>query len=102
MLQTTFDDLAKDAHDERGILKSRNLFNDLIQSEVDSGISSSKILLGGFSQGGAMSLFTGVTTNHKLGGIIGLSSYLLMGDKIKDLATGANRHTPVFMGHGER
>ncbi|KAL9625034.1 MAG: hypothetical protein Q9160_000763 [Pyrenula sp. 1 TL-2023] len=98
---TTFDELAKDAHDERGILRSRNLFNDLIQAEVDAGISSNKILLGGFSQGGAMSVFTGLSTNHQLGGIVGLSCYLLLGDKIKDLATGANKHTPVFMGHGD-
>lgn len=49
-----------------------------------------------------MSVFTGLTTNHQLGGIVGLSCYLLLGDKIKDLATGANKHTPVFMGHGDR
>lgn len=51
-----------------------------------------------------MSLFTGVTTPHKLGGVFGLSCYLVMGDKIKDLAkeaSEANKDTPFFMGHGD-
>ena len=58
--------------------------------------------LGGFSQGGAVSLFTGITSEKKLGGIVGFSSYLLLHDKIKDyLKTDApNNSTPIFMGHG--
>lgn len=52
-----------------------------------------------------MSLFTGVTTSHKLAGVFGLSSYLLMGNKVKDLAKEeakeANKDTPFFMGHGD-
>jgi predicted esterase len=51
-----------------------------------------------------MSLFTGVTTPHKLGGIFGLSSYLVLGDKIKDFvkeSSDANKDTPIFMGHGD-
>ena len=51
-----------------------------------------------------MSLFTGATTPHKLAGVFGLSSYLLMGNKIKELAEEAkdiNRDTPFFMGHGD-
>ena len=51
-----------------------------------------------------MSIFTGVTTPHKLGGVFGLSSYLVLGDKIKELAKEANdsnKDTPFFMGHGD-
>lgn len=52
-----------------------------------------------------MSLFTGATTPNKLAGVFGLSSYLLMGDKIKELAAkeakGINSDTPFFMGHGD-
>jgi predicted esterase len=51
-----------------------------------------------------MSLFTGATTPHKLAGVFGLSSYLLLGNKIKELAEeakGINRDTPFFMGHGD-
>lgn len=51
-----------------------------------------------------MSLFTGLTTPHKLAGVFGLSCYLLMGNKVKDLAAeakGINKDTPFFMGHGD-
>lgn len=101
--QTDFSDL-KQAHDEPGILRSRATFNKLISDEIEAGIPSNRIILGGFSQGGAMSLFTGVTTTHKLGGVFGLSCYLLLGDKIKEFvkeADGANKDTPFFMGHGD-
>ena len=109
-----------DAHDQPGILKSRDYFQGLIQNEINKGIPSSRIVLGqlhiavphkyehlqvyvgGFSQGGAISLFTGITFDKKLAGIFGLSSYLLLHDKIKDyVKTDApNKHTPIFMGHG--
>ena len=58
---------------------------------------------GGFSQGGAISLFTGIASSQTLGGIFGLSSYLLLHDKIKEYATKdqANMETPIFMGHGD-
>jgi predicted esterase len=69
------------------------------------GIPSNRIVLGGFSQGGAMSIFTGVTTPHKLGGVFGLSCYLLMSNKIKEMAAKeskeVNKDTPFFMGHGD-
>jgi len=59
--------------------------------------------LGGFSQGGAISLFTGITCPNKLAGIFGLSSYLLLHNKIKDYVTeeSTNKDTPIFMGHGD-
>ncbi|KIW26797.1 hypothetical protein, variant [Cladophialophora immunda] len=100
---TNFGDLKHD-FDEPGILRSRATFNKLISDEIDAGLPSNRIILGGFSQGGAMSLFTGVTTPHKLGGVFGLSCYLVLGDKIKDFAkeaNGANADTPFFMGHGD-
>jgi predicted esterase len=51
-----------------------------------------------------MSVFTGVTTPHKLAGVFGLSCYLVMGGKVKELAKEAkdvNKDTPFFMGHGD-
>lgn len=80
------------------------MFNALIAGEVSSGIASDRIVLGGFSQGGAMSLFTGLTTPHKLAGIFGLSCYLVLGNKIKSLAEekgNANKDSKWFMGHGD-
>lgn len=60
------------------------------------------LCIGGFSQGGAISIFTGISCQEKLAGIFGLSSYLLLHDKIKDYvkANMSNQDTPIFMGHG--
>ncbi|PWY83450.1 alpha/beta-hydrolase [Aspergillus heteromorphus CBS 117.55] len=89
--------------DEPGILRSREYFNTLIKEQVEQGIKPSRIVLGGFSQGGAMSLFAGVTHPEKLGGVFGLSCYLLLSDRIKNYLPEdwPNKKTPVFMGHGE-
>lgn len=90
--------------DEAGILVSREYFNGLIQQEIDAGIPAERIVLGGFSQGGAMSLFSGLTAKVKLGGIIALSSYLLLSLKIAELlpTPNLNKETPIFMAHGDQ
>ncbi|KAF9884473.1 hypothetical protein FE257_001734 [Aspergillus nanangensis] len=88
--------------DEPGILRTREYFNTLIKEQVDSGIKPSRIVLGGFSQGGAMSLFSGITGKEKLGGVFGLSSYLLLSDRIKNFTPDdfPNKKTPFFLAHG--
>ena len=89
--------------DEPGILKSRDYLDSLIKAEIEKGIDPSRIVLGGFSQGGAMSLFTGITSSHKLGGIFGLSCYLLLSTKIKEFSPQGelpNQNTPFFLAHG--
>lgn len=75
-----------------------------MQAEVAAGIASDRIVLGGFSQGGAMSIFAGLLAPFKLGGVVGLSSWLLLNRTFKDRvpADSPNRDTPVFMGHGDR
>ncbi|KAF3052694.1 hypothetical protein E8E11_006900 [Didymella keratinophila] len=89
--------------DEAGILKSRDYFHSLIDAEVEKGIPANRIVIGGFSQGGAMSLLSGVTYKNQLGGIFGLSCYLLLQKKIKDMipTENPNQNTPIFMGHGD-
>ncbi|KGY15138.1 hypothetical protein PABG_11917 [Paracoccidioides brasiliensis Pb03] len=89
--------------DEPGILRSRDYFNTLIKQEIDKGIKPSRIVMGGFSQGGAMSLFTGLTQKEKLGGIFGLSCYLPLRDKVPSYIPEGfpNKKTPVFMAHGD-
>lgn len=89
--------------DEAGILRSQQTFHSLIAEEIRAGIPSERIVLGGFSQGGAMSLLSGVTAPTKLGGIFGLSCYLLLAGKIREMvpAESPNKDTPIFMGHGE-
>ncbi|KAH8705580.1 putative phospholipase [Talaromyces proteolyticus] len=89
--------------DEPGILSSRDYFNSLIKEEIDKGIDPSRIVLGGFSQGGAIAVFTGITNSLKLGGVFGLSCYLLLADKLKALSPKGelpNQKTPFFLAHG--
>jgi hypothetical protein len=100
-LQLDFEESVR-SQDEPGILRSRDYFNTLIKEEMDKGIKASRIILGGFSQGGAMSVFTGLTSPEKLGGVFGLSCYLLLSDRIKNYLPEewANNKTPFFLGHG--
>ena len=65
------------------MLETVRLLNQLITAEVDSGIPSERVILGGFSQGAAMSLLTGLTTERKLGGVVVLSGWLPLKDKFK-------------------
>ncbi|KAF2635083.1 Phospholipase/carboxylesterase [Massarina eburnea CBS 473.64] len=96
-------DLASRDADEEGIIKSRDYFHSLIDAEIAKGIAANRIVIGGFSQGGAMSLISGITYKNQLGGIFGLSCYLLLHQKIKELvpADNPNQATPIFMGHGD-
>jgi predicted esterase len=96
------DDIASREEDDTGILKSRDYFHSLIDAEIAKGIPANRIVVGGFSQGGAMSLLAGVTYKEKLGGIFGLSCYLLLRNRIQSLVgTNPNKDTPIFMGHGD-
>lgn len=84
--------------DEAGIEASRVALIDLIQQQVDSGIKPNRIILAGFSQGGAIALATGIQANFPLAGILALSSYLPMADKMPS----ARPHSPeIMMMHGE-
>jgi phospholipase/carboxylesterase len=86
--------------DETGIRASIGLLDELIEREIARGVPSENILLAGFSQGGAIVLSGGVRYPQKLGGIIALSTYLPMADKIAIEASAANRAIPIFMVHG--
>lgn len=62
--------------DELGIASASEAISSIIQSEIDSGLPSKRIILGGFSQGGAIALYSALTTPFKLGGILALSTWL--------------------------
>jgi len=72
----------------------------LIDAEIARGIAPERIVLAGFSQGGAIVLHAGLTYPQRLGGILALSTYLAMPDALAAEISAANRATPVFIGHG--
>lgn len=86
--------------DERGMRESVAELEELVAREVARGVASDKILLAGFSQGGAIALACGLRHVHKLGGVIALSTYLPMAEKTAAEAAAANRATPIFFAHG--
>jgi phospholipase/carboxylesterase len=86
--------------DEGGIRESQAAVERLIARERDRGMDSSRIVLAGFSQGGAIALQTGLRHANRLGGIVALSTYLPLEDSLDAEASSANRATPIFMAHG--
>ena len=72
----------------------------LIAREKSRGIAADRVVLAGFSQGGAMALHTGLRHPERLAGIMALSCYLPLADHFPGEATAANRATPIFMAHG--
>lgn len=80
--------------DEKGMLESARKINELITEEVEAGIEPSRIILGGFSQGGTMSLLTGLTGERKLGGLIVLSGWLPLRNKFKAVSEYSAQRTP--------
>lgn len=91
---------AKGRQDEAGIVDSEKAVRALIEREKERGIPSDKIFLAGFSQGGAMSLFTGLRYPEPLAGIVVLSAYLPLAEKVLQERAEANHNTPIFMAHG--
>jgi len=86
--------------DAVGIQDSAKLIDELIQREIESGIPAEKILLAGFSQGGALALYCGLRHPKKLAGIMALSAYLPQSKMLVQEASEANKRIPIFMAHG--
>jgi phospholipase/carboxylesterase len=86
--------------DERGIRASQGEVEALIAREKARGVDASRIVLAGFSQGGAIALQAGLRHPERLGGIVALSTYLTLQDSLAAEAAPANRATPIVMGHG--
>jgi phospholipase/carboxylesterase len=86
--------------DIEGIYQSAKLVEQLIQKEMEKGILSEHILLAGFSQGGVIALHTGLGFQHKLAGIVALSSYFPTLEHLKPGLSAVNNATPIFLGHG--
>ncbi|HEY4880956.1 MAG TPA: dienelactone hydrolase family protein [Steroidobacteraceae bacterium] len=88
------------AQDEIGVRESDAAIRALIRRENARGIATGRIVLAGFSQGGAMALFSGTRLGERLAGIIGLSCYLLLEDSFAAEHHSANQATPIFLAHG--
>lgn len=88
--------------DEKGIRASEKILTDLIDEERAGGIDAGRIVVAGFSQGGAIALHTGLRYPRKLAGILALSTYLPLGDATEKEAAGANHDIPIFMAHGSQ
>jgi phospholipase/carboxylesterase len=86
--------------DEIGIRASVNEIETLIAREQTRGVPSERILLAGFSQGGAIALAAGLRHAEKLAGIIALSTYLPMHGALAGEVHPANANVPIFWGHG--
>jgi phospholipase/carboxylesterase len=87
-------------HDAAGVAKSGGEIHRLIEREIDRGIPSHRIVLAGFSQGGAMALHIGLRYRQRLAGLMVLSAYLLLPDSLAAEADDANRKTQIFQAHG--
>lgn len=86
--------------DERGVRASQAAIEALIAREVARGIQPGRIVLAGFSQGGAVALQTGLRHKEQLAGIMALSTYLPLHESLAAEAAAANRQTSIFMAHG--
>jgi phospholipase/carboxylesterase len=86
--------------DIAGVRQSQGEVEGLIAREIARGVPAGRIVLAGFSQGGAVALYTGVRHPERLAGILALSTYLIRADKLGVDAAAANRDVPIFMAHG--
>lgn len=88
--------------DEDGLRASIAEVDALIARERDRGVPASRLLLVGFSQGGALALASGLRREAAVAGIACLSGYLPMAELTASELTPAGRATPVFLGHGRQ
>ena len=86
--------------DEAGVRASAEAIRALVRRERERGIGSDRIVLAGFSQGGAMALHTALRETERLAGVLALSTYLPLAGTLEAEAHPANAAVPLFMAHG--
>jgi phospholipase/carboxylesterase len=91
---------AESREDDVGIQTSQNYINTLIQKEIDQGILPERIVLAGFSQGGAMALHAGLRYPQSLAAILALSTYVPLKNSLAEAIHPMNQAIPIFMAHG--
>lgn len=105
VMRSWYDIKSMDLHnraDMAGVEASELLVRALIQEQIASGIPANKIILAGFSQGGVLSLFTGLRFEQTLAGIMALSCYLPTADKLPAQLHDANKSTAILQHHGSQ
>jgi phospholipase/carboxylesterase len=88
--------------DVQGIRESEQIVHHYLAQEIKQGISTQRIVLAGFSQGGAIVLHTGLRYPQPLAGIMALSTYLPLIDTVVQERHLANQPTPIFLAHGQQ
>ena len=87
-------------HDEAGIRTSAQRVSELIARENERGVPSERIVLAGFSQGGAIATHVALRYPEPLAGLMALSCYLVLGETVASERHEANRGIPIFQAHG--
>ncbi|HSU64386.1 MAG TPA: alpha/beta fold hydrolase [Burkholderiales bacterium] len=86
--------------DEAGIRASQRKIEELIAEEKEKGLPAAKIVMAGFSQGGAIALQTALRYPERLAGVLALSTYLPQAASLQSERSSANQGIPIFMAHG--
>jgi phospholipase/carboxylesterase len=86
--------------DEKGMRASGVAIEELLRAEIGRGVPAARVALAGFSQGGAMTLVTGLRFAERLAGLIALSCYLPLDGTLAAERSPGNVATPIFMAHG--
>lgn len=85
--------------DDDGLMESKRFLEELVEDEIAQGIPSERIVVAGFSQGGATALMM-LRSKHKLGGIVGLSAYMPLRNQ-EPIISDENKSTPILLCHGD-
>jgi len=99
-MRAWYDAYGDGRQDEAGIQAAQQQIETLIAREKSRGTPAMRLVLAGFSQGGAIAFQTALRHPERLAGIMALSTYLPMSDKLKAEASPMNRDVPIFMAHG--
>lgn len=90
----------EDKQDAQGMAESQATVEALIDQQIAMGIPSDNIILAGFSQGGAVTYFTGIRSSKKLAGLLTMSTYLPFDQDTTKERSEVNTSTPIFASHG--
>jgi phospholipase/carboxylesterase len=103
VMRAWYDIIAPDltaSQDHEGIVKSADAVYEIIHEQIEGGFPANKIILAGFSQGGAMALHIGLRSEDNFAGILALSTYLPLADEVSVPPAAQKEEIPIFMTHG--